>query len=62
MSDLWRKGAVELAALIRDHQVSSREVVQAPGPAANLLGTPAAVVPAGMADRPGGRLRSLSPT
>ena len=29
MSELWRKGAVELAAMIRDHQVSSREVVQA---------------------------------
>ena len=103
MSDLWRKGAVELADLIRDHQVSSREVVQAHldrieavnpalnaivrlladealaaadaadrevadgnglGPlhgvpftvkenidvAGTLLGTPAAVVPAGMAD------------
>jgi len=103
VSDLWRKGAVELADLIRDHQVSSREVVQAHldrieavnpalnaivrlladealaaadaadrevadgnglGPlhgvpftvkenidvAGTLLGTPAAVVPAGMAD------------
>ena len=29
MSELWRKGAVELAALIRDREVSSREVVQA---------------------------------
>jgi amidase len=29
VSELWRKGAVELAALIRDQQVSSREVVQA---------------------------------
>ena len=29
MSELWRKGAVELAALIRDREVSSREVIQA---------------------------------
>ena len=29
MSELWRKSAVELAAMIRDHEVSSREVVQA---------------------------------
>ncbi|HEY1324690.1 MAG TPA: amidase family protein, partial [Streptosporangiaceae bacterium] len=29
MSELWRMGAVELAALIRDREVSSREVVQA---------------------------------
>jgi Asp-tRNA(Asn)/Glu-tRNA(Gln) amidotransferase A subunit family amidase len=29
VSELWRKGAVELAALIRDREVSSREVVQA---------------------------------
>ena len=29
MSELWRKSALELAAMIRDHQVSSREVVQA---------------------------------
>jgi Asp-tRNA(Asn)/Glu-tRNA(Gln) amidotransferase A subunit family amidase len=29
MSELWRKSAVELAALIRDREVSSREVVQA---------------------------------
>src|SRR6266699_315829 len=29
VGELWRKGAVELAAMIRDHQVSSREVVQA---------------------------------
>ena len=29
MSELWRNGAVELAALIRDREVSSREVVQA---------------------------------
>src|SRR5690242_16146842 len=29
VSDLWRKGAVELAAMIRDREVSSREVVQA---------------------------------
>src|SRR5256885_9818251 len=29
MSELWRKGAVELAAMIRDREVSSREVVQA---------------------------------
>ena len=29
MSELWRKGAVELAALIRDREVNSREVVQA---------------------------------
>jgi len=103
VSELWRNGAVELAALIRDREVSSREVVQAHldrieavnpalnaivrlladealaaadaadrevadgnglGPlhgvpftvkenidvAGTLLGTPAAVVPAGMAD------------
>ena len=29
MSELWRSGAVELAAMIRDREVSSREVVQA---------------------------------
>ena len=29
MSELWRKGAVELAKLISDREVSSREVVQA---------------------------------
>ena len=29
MNELWRKGAVELAAMIRDREVSSREVVQA---------------------------------
>src|SRR6478672_740934 len=29
MSELWRKSAVELAALIREREVSSREVVQA---------------------------------
>jgi amidase len=29
MSELWRKGAVELAGMIRDREVSSREVVQA---------------------------------
>ena len=29
MSELWRRGAVELAAMIRDREVSSREVVQA---------------------------------
>ena len=29
MSELWRKSAVELAAMIRDREVSSREVVQA---------------------------------
>ena len=29
MSELWRKGAVELAGLIRDREVSSREVIQA---------------------------------
>ena len=29
MTELWRKGAVELAAMIRDGQASSREVVQA---------------------------------
>lgn len=29
MDELWSRGAVELAALIRDRQVSSREVVQA---------------------------------
>jgi amidase len=29
VSELWRKGAVELAAMIRDREVSSREVVQA---------------------------------
>ncbi len=29
MSELWRKGAVELAAMIRDRDVSSREVIQA---------------------------------
>jgi amidase len=29
MSELWQKGAVELAALIRDREVSSREVIQA---------------------------------
>ncbi len=29
MSELWRKSAVELAAMIRDRAVSSREVVQA---------------------------------
>jgi len=29
MSELWRNGAVELAAMIRDREVSSREVVQA---------------------------------
>jgi amidase len=29
VSDLWRKSAVELAAMIRDGEVSSREVVQA---------------------------------
>src|SRR5690242_16407091 len=29
MSELWRKGAVELAAMIRGREVSSREVVQA---------------------------------
>jgi amidase len=29
MSELWRKGAVELAAMIRGGEVSSREVVQA---------------------------------
>jgi amidase len=29
MSELWRKGAVELAEMIRDREVSSREVVQA---------------------------------
>jgi amidase len=28
VSELWRKGAVELAALICDREVSSREVVQ----------------------------------
>src|SRR5215831_17604008 len=28
VSELWRKGAVELAAMIRDREVSSREVVQ----------------------------------
>ena len=29
MSELWRKGAVQLAAMIRDREVSSREVIQA---------------------------------
>src|SRR5690349_24033533 len=29
VSELWRKGAVELAGMIRDREVSSREVVQA---------------------------------
>ncbi len=29
MGELWRKGAVELAAMIRDREVSSREVVRA---------------------------------
>jgi len=29
MSELWRKSAVELAAMIRDREVSSREVLQA---------------------------------
>jgi Asp-tRNA(Asn)/Glu-tRNA(Gln) amidotransferase A subunit family amidase len=29
VSELWCKSAVELAAMIRDRQVSSREVVQA---------------------------------
>ena len=29
MSELWRKGAVELATMIRDREVSSREVIQA---------------------------------
>src|SRR5579859_6673750 len=29
VSELWRRGAVELAAMIRDREVSSREVVQA---------------------------------
>src|SRR5262249_55251400 len=29
MSELWSKGAVELAAMIRDREVSSREVIQA---------------------------------
>jgi amidase len=29
MSELWRRSAVELAAMIRDREVSSREVVQA---------------------------------
>ena len=29
MSELWRKSAVELAAMIRDREVSSRDVVQA---------------------------------
>ena len=29
MSELWGKSAVELAAMIRDREVSSREVVQA---------------------------------
>jgi len=29
VSELWRKSAVELAAMIRNHEVSSREVVQA---------------------------------
>ena len=29
MSELWRKGAVELATMIRNREVSSREVVQA---------------------------------
>jgi len=29
VSELWRKGAVELAKLISDREVSSREVVQA---------------------------------
>src|ERR1700753_113895 len=29
VSELWRNGAVELAAMIRDREVSSREVVQA---------------------------------
>jgi amidase len=29
VSELWRKGAVALAAMIRDREVSSREVVQA---------------------------------
>jgi amidase len=29
MSELWRKSAVELAAMIRDREVTSREVVQA---------------------------------
>ena len=29
MNELWRKGAVELAGMIRDREVSSREVVQA---------------------------------
>jgi len=29
VSELWRKSAVELAAMIRDREVSSREVVQA---------------------------------
>lgn len=28
MSELWGKSAVELAAMIRDREVSSREVVQ----------------------------------
>ncbi|MEP7022366.1 MAG: amidase family protein [Actinomycetota bacterium] len=29
MGELWRKSALELAAMIRDREVSSREVVQA---------------------------------
>ena len=29
MGELWRSSAVELAAMIRDRKVSSREVVQA---------------------------------
>jgi amidase len=29
VSELWRKGAVELAGMIRDREVSSREVVRA---------------------------------
>ena len=29
MSELWQKGAVELASLIREREVSSREVIQA---------------------------------
>ena len=29
MGELWRSSAVELAAMIRDREVSSREVVQA---------------------------------
>ena len=29
MGELWRSSAVELAAMIRDREVSSREVIQA---------------------------------